>query len=62
MEGLYPIIRRVRRPLIIQDDDAGPAPAPPSVPLVPSEQPVSYGRPPRQKEKHATAAKGERTG
>ena len=26
--GLYPVIRRARRPLIIQDDDAGPAHAP----------------------------------
>ena len=29
MDKLYPIIRRVRRPLIIQDDDAAPPAAPP---------------------------------
>jgi hypothetical protein len=43
MTGLYPIIRRARRPLIISDDDSGPPPAaPPAVPLVEPEQPVSY--------------------
>ena len=29
MDKLYPIIRRVRRPLIIRDDDAAPPAAPP---------------------------------
>ena len=62
MEGLYPIIRRARRPLIIEDDDAGPPPAPPpAVPLV-GEAGVSYLKTPRPKEKHGTAAKSERTG
>jgi hypothetical protein len=47
--GLYPIVRRARRPLIIQDDDAVAAPAVAEaglvVPLVAAEQPVSYSRP-----------------
>ncbi len=60
MDGLYPIIRRARRPLIIQDDDAGPPPAPPvPAPLV-AEAGVSYARPVKPKDKHASAAKGER--
>ena len=42
MDGLYPIIRRARRPLIIEDDDSGPALAPPVVPLVEPDTPVSY--------------------
>ena len=56
MNGLYPIVRRVRRPLVIQDDDAGPRPAPPvAVPLVEDEQPVSYAtRVPARKGKHGT--------
>ena len=62
--GLYPIIRRTRRPFIIQDDDAGPAPAPPPVtaPPVEGEAGVSYAKPaPALKEKHASAAPKERT-
>jgi hypothetical protein len=47
--GLYPIVRRARRPLIIQDDDAVATPvvaeAGRVVPLVAAEQPVSYSRP-----------------
>ena len=64
MNALYPIIRRARRPLIIQDDDAGPPPAPPVPALVPlvAGTGVSYVKPPRQKEKRAGAAKGERKG
>lgn len=63
MSELYPIIRRARRPLIISDDDSGPPPAlPPAVPMVQPEQPVSYLKPPSQKERHAGAAKGERKG
>jgi hypothetical protein len=43
MSGLYPIIRRARRPLVICDDDAGPPPAPaPAVPVVGTERPVNY--------------------
>ena len=43
MSGLYPIIRRARRPFIISDDDAGPPPAPPpAVPVVGAEHPVNY--------------------
>jgi hypothetical protein len=52
--GLYPIIRRARRPFIIQDDDAGPAPAPPpvTVPPIEGEAGVSYPKsPPAQKRK-----------
>jgi hypothetical protein len=49
MTGLYPIIRRARRPLIIQDDDAGPPPAPPPVvPLLEGEEPFSYAKRPTQ--------------
>ena len=44
MTGLYPIIRRARRPLIIQDDDSGPAPPPPPVPVVQEQGPVSYAK------------------
>ena len=36
--GLYPIIRRTRRPFIIQDDDAGPPPVP-----SPEAQPLTTG-------------------
>ncbi len=48
--GLYPIIRRVRRPLVIQDDD-GPAVVQPavSVPLVAPEKAVSYAKPKGEK-------------
>ena len=42
MNGLYPIIRRVRRPFVIQDDDSGPPPAPPPVPLVQPAETVNY--------------------
>src|SRR5438552_3531532 len=45
MNGLYPIIRRARRPLIIQDDDSGPAPPPPPLPLMGEAGTVSYKRP-----------------
>ena len=63
--GLYPIIRRTRRPFIIQDDDAGPAPAPPPVKVTPveGEANVSYAKSaPASKGKHAPAAAKERTG
>ncbi len=45
--GLYPIIRRVRRPLVIQDDDGPAAILPPveSVPMVEPEKVVNYGKP-----------------
>ncbi len=56
MNGLLPIIRRVRRPLIIQDDDAGPPPAlPPVVPPLEGEEPVSYAKRPAQ---HSEARTG----
>jgi len=57
MTGLYPIIRRARRPLIIQDDDSGPAPPPPPVPLAQPETPVSYAKVNRaaRKGRNATA-------
>jgi hypothetical protein len=61
--GLYPIVRRVRRPLIIQDDDSGPAPAPaPSaVPSVEGETGVSYAKTTSPlKGKHAPATTRER--
>jgi hypothetical protein len=60
MSGLYPIIRRARRPLVISDDDAGPPPAlPPVVPLVEAEQPVRYAKlPPGRKGKNGTGDKG----
>ena len=37
VNGLYPIIRRVRRPLVIADDDAAPAPTQPPVTAPPIE-------------------------
>jgi len=59
MNGLYPIIRRARRPLIIQDDDSRPAvpqpTAPPVVvPLVQEQAPVSYAK------RSSSAGKGNR--
>ena len=62
--GLYPIVRRARRPYIIQDDDAGPAPAPAPVAAasVEGEAGVSYAKPASApKGKHAAAAPKERT-
>jgi hypothetical protein len=62
MTGLYPIIRRARRPLIIGDDDAGPAPAPPPVlPVVP-EGGLNYGKAAQQsrRSKNAKSATNER--
>jgi hypothetical protein len=44
MSDLYPIIRRARRPLVICDDDAGPAPAPPPLPPLVPEGGLSYGK------------------
>lgn len=62
MSELYPIIRRARRPLVISDDDSGPPPAPPpAVPLVETEQPVSYVKaPPARKGKNGSHDKAER--
>lgn len=37
--GLYPIIRRARRPFIMTDDNAAPAPAPPPTAASPVETP-----------------------
>jgi hypothetical protein len=37
--GMYPIIRRARRPFINADDGAAPAPAPPLVAGTPVETP-----------------------
>jgi len=40
MSGLYPMVRRVRRPLILVDDDAGPPPPlPASAAAPPPEAP-----------------------
>jgi hypothetical protein len=57
MNGLYPIIRRARRPFIIRDDDSGPAPPPPPVLLVQPAAPVNYAKrsPSSRKEKDAAA-------
>jgi hypothetical protein len=62
--GLYPIIRRARRPFIIRDDDSGTAPPPPPVPLIQPETPVSYAKASRsaRKGKSASAAASERKG
>jgi len=54
MTGLYPIIRRARRPLIIEDDDSGPAPPPPPVPVVQEQAPVNYAK------RSSSAKKGRR--
>ena len=48
--GLYPIIRRVRRPFIVQDDDAGSPPAPPPV-TQQVETVVSYTKARSEKER-----------
>lgn len=60
MNGLYPIIRRLRRPLIVADDGARPAPPPPPVaapPVVEGEASTRYGkRAPGRKGKDATTA------
>ena len=64
VNGLYPIVRRTRRPYIIQDDDAGPAAALPQVTASPveGEAAVSYAKPaPAPKAKHAATAPKERT-
>ena len=60
MSGLYPIIRRTRRPLVIRDDGAGAPPIPlPAVPLEEVEQPVGEAnRPAARKGKRGTADKG----
>ena len=64
MNGLYPIVRRARRPLIICDDDSGPPPAPhPVVPAVQPEQPVSYAKSaPARKGRNGGADARERKG
>ena len=64
MNGLYPIVRRARRPLIICDDDSGPPPAPPPVvPAVQPEQPVSYAKSaPARKGRNGGADARERKG
>lgn len=62
--GLYPIVRRARRPLIIQDDDAGPpaSAASPSeaVPALPPESLVDYSQQTKSREKSRHAGKSER--
>ena len=62
MTGLYPIIRRARRPFIISDDDAGPPPAPPPVPPVVPEGGLNYGNAGQQprRPKNAKSATNER--
>jgi hypothetical protein len=60
MNGLYPIIRRARRPLIIQDDDAGPPPVPQAPMALVAETGVNYARPVNPKDKHGSFAKGKR--
>jgi len=45
--GLYPIIRRARRPFIIADDDAAPAPASPTVAALPVTESVAPGGKPK---------------
>ncbi len=60
MEGLLPIIRRVRRPLVPMAGAAGGADAKPAVVLVSAETKASNeGKRATQKEKHgeATAVK-----
>ena len=67
MKGLYPIIRRARRPLVVQVDNASPvpslvpAPAPPAVPPDQTEAPLNDApaKPAGRKGKNATAATGE---
>jgi hypothetical protein len=61
MTGLYPIVRRARRPLIIEDDDCGPVPPPPPVPVVQEQVPVNYAKRsfPAKKGKRAAADASE---
>ena len=63
-QGLYPIIRRARRPLIIQDDDSGPSPLPPPVPPVVREGDVNYSKAstPAGKGKSGKSSASERSG
>jgi hypothetical protein len=53
--GLYPIIRRARRPFIISDDDAGPRPAPAPVakPTAAGEAAGTGAKLQREKERRA---------
>jgi hypothetical protein len=55
MQGLYPIIRRVRRPLIAQAEEAGQrVQAPPeTVPLVEEQEAVTAAKPQPKREKKA---------
>jgi hypothetical protein len=46
MTGLYPIIRRVRRPLLPVDDQAAPAVPAASPPAVPPPTPGAVPEPP----------------
>ena len=58
MAGLYPIVRRVRRPLIPVDDRVKEEPMPVAWPVQPSEKPVVIERPPpvrKANEPHAAA-------
>ena len=51
--GLYPIIRRARRPLVSAGDGATPIPAPPAVTTSPVEtlKPQSEAEPPTKQTK-----------
>ncbi len=61
MQGLYPIIRRVRRPLTVQTEQQTPAALPPvAVPLVQSEEVVS-NTPPKQEKRNDGRDKKKRT-
>jgi hypothetical protein len=61
MSGLYPIIRRVRRPLIIQDDDAPADAVAPreAVPVLPEAE-VNYTKPPPKRERSANGREHSR--
>jgi hypothetical protein len=63
--GLYPMVRRARRPFVIQDDDAVAAPAAvveaaPVVPLVQPQVPVNYSKPQSSQAKHGSERQTKR--
>ena len=57
--GLYPIIRRARRPFIIQDDDAAPPPAPPAAPPLTADEAIVPNANLRSEKERSKRATGE---
>ena len=61
MNGLYPIIRRVRRPLVPVEGTAGGADAKPAAPVTQQAAEASKVQPQPEKEKHGEATATEPT-